>query len=114
MYRGKDGRQITVAPDWSGGGATAGSSVQGAASIVGGALNKASGGAGGDTMAHRVVKAEAAGPWDKATWIPGGSLFASKGARSVQIDVSGASGKEDRRDRAGENHHAALRPSAFI
>jgi hypothetical protein len=93
MYRGNDGRQITVAPDWSGGGATAGSSVQGAANIVGGALGKASGG-GGDTMAHRVVKAETAGPWDKATWIPGGSLFASKGARSVQVDVSAASGKE--------------------
>jgi hypothetical protein len=45
-------------------------------------------------MTHRVVKAEIAGPWDKATWIPGGSLFASKGTRSVQIDVSAASGKE--------------------
>ncbi len=95
MYRGKDGRQITVVPDWTGGGTTAGSSVQGAAGIVGGALNKASGGTGGDTMSHRVVKAETAGPWDKATWIPGGSLLASKGARSAQIDVSGASGKED-------------------
>jgi hypothetical protein len=94
MYRGRDGRQFTVAPDWSGGGATAGSSVQGAAKIVGGALNKASGNAGGDTMAGRVVKSEVAGPWDKATWIPGGSLFASNGARSVQVDVSGASGKE--------------------
>ena len=94
MYRGKDGRQITVAPDFSGGGTTAGSSVQNAAGIVGGALNKASGSGAGDTMAHRVVKAEIAGPWDKATWIPGGSLFASKGTRSVQIDVSGASGKE--------------------
>ena len=95
MYRGKDGREITVVPDWSGGGTTAGSAVQGAANTVGGALSKASGGAGGDTMAHRVVKAEAAGPWDKATWIPGGSLLASKGQRSALIDVSGASGKED-------------------
>jgi hypothetical protein len=96
MYRGKDGRQVTVAPDWSGGGAIAGASVQDAAKIVGGALSKASGGGGGggDTMAHRVVKAEVAGPWDKATWIPGGSLFASKGDRSVQVDVSAASGKE--------------------
>jgi hypothetical protein len=94
MYRGKDGREITVAPDWSGAGTSAGSAVQGAANTVGGALNKASGGAGGDTMAHHVVKAEAAGPWDKATWIPGVSLFASKGTRSVQIDVSAASGKE--------------------
>lgn len=94
MYRGKDGREITIVPDWNGGGATAGASVQGAASIVGGALNKASDGAGGDSMAHRVVKAEDAGPWDKATWIPGGSLFVSKGSASAQIDVSGASGQE--------------------
>ena len=94
MYRGKDGRQFTVAPDWNGGGAIAGSSVQDAAKMVGGALNRASGGADGDTMTHRVVKAEATGPWDKATWIPGGSLFVSKAKRSAQIDVSGASGKE--------------------
>lgn len=94
MYRGKDGRQITVAPDWSGGGTAAGSSVQDAAKIVGGALNKASGDGGGDTMTHRVLRAEAVGPWDKATWIPGGSLFASKGSRSAVIDVTGASGME--------------------
>ncbi|HEY3933131.1 MAG TPA: hypothetical protein VGL65_00790 [Gemmatimonadales bacterium] len=94
MYRGKDGRQVTVAPDWSGGGATAGSAVQGAANLVGGALNQATGGGAGDAMAQRVVKSEA-GPWDKATWIPGGSLFASRGTESVQVDVSGSSGKED-------------------
>ncbi|MGH7523337.1 MAG: hypothetical protein ACREK8_03435, partial [Gemmatimonadales bacterium] len=46
-------------------------------------------------MAHRVVKPELAGPWDQASWIPGGTLFASKGQQSVQIDVMGASGKED-------------------
>lgn len=85
MYRGQDGRQVTVVPDWSGGGATAGSAVQGAANALGGV----------NPMAHQVVKAEAAGPWDKATWIPGGALFASKGAQSVQVDVTAASGKED-------------------
>ena len=58
MYRGKDGRQITVAPDWSGGGTAVGS------------------------------------PVDKGTWIPTGSLLASTGNRSAQIDVSGASGEE--------------------
>jgi hypothetical protein len=45
-------------------------------------------------MAHRVVKPELAGPWDQASWIPGGALFAAKGERSVQIDVAGASGQE--------------------
>jgi hypothetical protein len=94
MYRGKDGRQLTVAPDWSGGGTAANAAVQGAASLMGSALANAAG-PGGDTMAHRAVKAEISGPWDRATWIPGGSLFASKGARSAQIDVSAASGREE-------------------
>ena len=92
MYRGKDGRQVTIRPDWSGGGAVAGGVAQGAADLLGAALSKG-GGAGFDTLAHRVVKPEP-GPWDKATWIPGGSLFASKGEQSAQVDVSGASGKE--------------------
>jgi hypothetical protein len=85
VYRGKDGRQVTVLPDWSGGGAIAGSVVQGAANALGRV----------NPMAHQVVKAEAAGPWDKATWIPGGALFASKGNHSAQVDVSGASGREE-------------------
>ena len=70
MYRGRDGRQLTVVPDWSGGGTAANAAVQGAVDRLGSALGK-TGGAGMDTMAHRVVKAELDGPWDKATWIPG-------------------------------------------
>jgi hypothetical protein len=94
MYRGTDGREIAVRPDWSGGGAQAGAAVQGAANLVGSALDQKAGGGSGDTLAHRVVKSETAGPWDRATWIPGGSLFASKGTVSAQIDVTGASGQE--------------------
>jgi hypothetical protein len=93
MYRGTDGRQVTVRPDWNGGGATAVSAVQGATNALGAVLAKG-GAAGMDTMAHRVVKSELSGPWDKATWIPGGSLFTSKGQQSAQVDVSGASGQE--------------------
>jgi hypothetical protein len=85
---------VTVVPDWSGGGTVANTAVQSAANAIGGALSKAGGG-GQDNMAHRVVKAEIEGPWDKATWIPGGSVFASKGSRSAQVDVSGASGREE-------------------
>jgi hypothetical protein len=93
MYRGTDGREVAVRPDWNGGGATAGAALQGATERLGSA--PAGAGAGAiDSMARRVVKPEVAGPWDKATWIPGGSLFASKGERSAQIDVSGASGSE--------------------
>jgi hypothetical protein len=95
MYRGKDGRELAITPDWSSGGATAAGSAQDAADRVGAALNTAAGGGAGDTMAHRVVKPELNGPWDQASWIPGGALFASRGTRSVQVDVTGASGKED-------------------
>ena len=90
MYRGQDGRQVTVVPDWSGGGTAATGMVQGAVNALG-----RTGGGDLDSMAHRVVKAEINGPWDKATWIPGGALFASKGNRSAQVDVSGASGREE-------------------
>jgi hypothetical protein len=95
IYRGTNGREIAVRPDWSGGGADAGAAVQGAANLVGSALDQKTGDGSGDSLAHRAVKPEAAGPWDRATWIPGGSLFASKGSVSAQVDVSGASGQEN-------------------
>jgi hypothetical protein len=38
---------------------------------------------------------DAKGPWDHATWIPGGSLMVTKGDNAVHVDVSAASGKED-------------------
>lgn len=94
IYRGTDGREVAVRPDWNGGGAQAGAAVQGAAGLVASALDQKTGDASGDSMAHRVVKAETSGPWDRASWIPGGSLFASKGSVSVQVDVSGSSGLE--------------------
>jgi hypothetical protein len=93
MYRGTDGRQIAVRPDWSGGGTFANAALQGSADSLGSRLAQSEA-VTMDTMAHRVVKAETAGPWDRATWIPGGSLFASKGELSAQIDVSAASGQE--------------------
>jgi len=74
MYRGRDGRQISLRPEWEGG-----------------VLDE--GAPGLDSMAHRVMKPEA-GPWDKATWIPSGELFVSQGRAQVQVDVSGASGRE--------------------
>ena len=90
-YRGKDGRQLTLRPDWEGG-ALMGKVLQGVPDALGGVLGK--GAPGLDSMAHMVMKPETGGPWDKATWIPGGALFASKGATQVQVDVTGASGKE--------------------
>ncbi|MGH7668363.1 MAG: hypothetical protein ACRENQ_02630 [Gemmatimonadaceae bacterium] len=92
VYRGTDGRVVTVQATWSGG-AAAGKVTQDVPDKLGSGLAGA-GATGMDTMAHRVMKAEAAGPWDRATWIPGGALLATKGDASVDVDVTGTSGKE--------------------
>jgi hypothetical protein len=89
VYRGRDGRLVTVRPTWSGGHMIG--QVLKAPGAVMGALAK--GAPGLDSMTHMVMKPEA-GPWDQATWIPGGSLFATKGERQIQVDVSAASGDE--------------------
>ncbi|MEO7041353.1 MAG: hypothetical protein ABI035_03745 [Gemmatimonadaceae bacterium] len=92
IYRGKDGRVVSIAART--GGAVAGQAMQDIPDKLGAALNK--GGASGmGSMVNEVMKKEVvAGPWDKATWIPGGALFITKGDNSVQVDMTGASGKE--------------------
>jgi hypothetical protein len=92
VYRGRDGREITVEPDWTGAGA--GRAAQDAPAALDTALNR-SGASGLGAMGQRVMKKEPAGPWDEATWIPGGALMATKGDAMVNIDVSAASGKEN-------------------
>ncbi len=92
MYRGRDGREVAVRPAWTGG-----RFIGGVLRDVPGGLGKllARGGAPGlDSVAQRVMQHGPAGPWDQATWIPGGSLFASKGEAEVSIDMSGASGQK--------------------
>ena len=91
MFRGSDGRQFTV--ERKEGGAAAGQAMTDVPNALGGALEKA-GASGLGATAHRVM-AEAPGPWDHATWIPGGSLMVTKGDIAVHVDVSAASGKED-------------------
>jgi hypothetical protein len=91
MYRGSDGRQVTI--ERMEGGAEAGQAMTDVPNALGGALEKA-GASGLGATAHRVM-AEAKGPWDHATWIPGGSLMVTKGDVAVHVDVSAASGKED-------------------
>jgi hypothetical protein len=89
MYTGSDGRQLLVRAGANNG---AGKIIQGIPNLLGGALAKA--GMGGmDSAAHRVM-AETKGPWDQATWIPGGSLFVTKGDMEGQVDVSGSSGQQ--------------------
>lgn len=92
MYRGKDGREVAVRPDWTSG-RVVGGVLRGVPNVLGSVLSKAD--PGFDSLAHRVMGQAPPGPWDQATWIPGGSLFASKGNDEVSIDVSGSSGRED-------------------
>jgi hypothetical protein len=68
MYRGTDGREVAVRPDWQGG------------HLAGRAV---------DEFAKGI-----AGPWDRAIWTAGRALVASNGDGQVAIDVSGASGEE--------------------
>jgi len=92
-YRGTGAHQLVIART-GGGSAAAGKIANDVPNIVGGALQKA--GAGNlAAAAHRVMADVPNGPWDKATWIPGGTLFVTKGDGGANIDVSGSSGKED-------------------
>lgn len=89
MYTGADGRQLLVHVGPNSG---ASKTIQSIPNMLGGALAKA--GMGGmDSTAHRVM-ADTKGPWDEATWIPGGSLFVTKGDMEAGVDVSGSSGQQ--------------------
>ncbi|MFI5229392.1 MAG: hypothetical protein ACHQWU_10005, partial [Gemmatimonadales bacterium] len=68
MYRGKDGRELTIRPEWLGARFVRQAAVGSAERL--------------------------AGPWDRATWLSRGSLLASKGDARVAIDVSGSSGEK--------------------
>ena len=93
IYRGRDGREIQINPSASGG-ADVGSALEDIPNKMGAALEKR-GATGLDSMGHRVIQKMSDGPWDKASWIPGGSLFVTKGDAMVQVDVSGSSGKKE-------------------
>ncbi len=89
MYMSADGRQLLVHVGPNSG---AGKTIQSIPNMLGGALAKA--GMGGmDSTAHRVM-ADTKGPWDEATWIPGGSLFVTKGDMEAGVDVSASSGQQ--------------------
>jgi hypothetical protein len=93
VYRGSGGRQIAVV--WNpAGAAQSGDIIDSVPNTVGGAFDKV-GQPGLSANAHRVIAQGPAGPWDKANWIPGGTLFITKGDQGVNIDMSGASGSED-------------------
>jgi hypothetical protein len=92
-YRGTAARQLSIIRTGEGS-AAAGEIAHQVPNIVGGALQKA--GAGDlAAAAHRVMADVPNGPWDKANWIPGGTLLVNKGDAGADIDVSGSGGKED-------------------
>lgn len=91
MYRGSDGRQVTIFR--GAGGSMAGKVATDVPNSLGGALEMA--GAGKPAATTQRVTADVQGPWDHATWNPGGSLMVTKGDAAANIDVSAASGKED-------------------
>ena len=91
IYRGTNGRQLAIRPVWRGG-RMMGRVLTGIPNALGGMLGK--GAPGLDTLTHRVMQQGPTGPWDQATWIPGGTLTVTKSEATVQIDMSGASGQE--------------------
>jgi hypothetical protein len=93
IYRGTGARQLVITRTGEGSAAAA-SSAREASNTVGGALEKA--GAGNlAATSHRVIAQVPNGPWDQANWIPGGTLFVTKGDQGTNVDVSSAGGKED-------------------
>jgi hypothetical protein len=93
LYRGSGARQLVIVRTGAGS-AQVGKILDDVPNAVGGVLEKAGAGDLAAT-AHRVMAQIPDGPWDKATWIPGGTLFVTKGAEGANVDVSGASGKQD-------------------
>jgi hypothetical protein len=89
MYMGAESRQLLVRASMNSG---AGKIVQGIPNILGSAPAKG-GMSGMDSTAHRVM-VDTKGPWDEASWIPGGSLFVTRGDMEGQVDVSGSSGQQ--------------------
>jgi hypothetical protein len=93
VYRGSGARQLTIARTGEGS-AAAGRVMKDLPNAVGSALEKAGAGNLAATT-HKVMAQAPDGPWDQATWIPGGTFIATKGDQGVHVDVGGASGKQE-------------------
>lgn len=88
VYRGADGRVLTVEPDWTGGKDMAGAQTTVTSSAS--SLSKSTGMSAGTKVAQQ----DSTGAWDQATWYPNGALFLVKGNVGIIIDVAGASGQK--------------------
>jgi hypothetical protein len=92
IYRGSGGRQLGIT--WNASGAAAAGDAAESVPNSLGSVFEGAGQPGLAANAHRVMAQGLKGPWEKATWIPGGTLFVTKGDEGANIDVSGASGNE--------------------
>lgn len=91
VYRGTNARSFVIKPDWNGGKMM--NRVLNIPNAVGKVLAK--GAPGMDSLSNRIAQHGTPGPWDQATWMPSGTLFATKGQTLVMVDVSGASGQKN-------------------
>lgn len=98
LYRGKDGREITVqyGPH---GAQMAGTYARRIPAVMDRLLHNASGQAGsgdqGTGLATTVMGPAGPGPWDNSNWFPQGNLMAYKGDQAIIVNVSGANGGKD-------------------
>jgi hypothetical protein len=98
LYRGRDGREITI--QYSPHGArTAGTVSRRVPAVVDRLLHNASGQAGSDDqgagLASAVMGSAGPGPWDNSNWFPQGNLIAYKGDAAIIVDIVGADGGKD-------------------
>ena len=76
------------------GGAMVGRTLTGVPDAMNKVLAHDTAAAGMTTMVNKVMAHGRPGPWDSATWIPGGALTLTKGDAVIRVDMSGASGSE--------------------
>lgn len=93
VYRGSGGRQIAL--NWNASGAAEAGNITASVPNTLGSVFDQAGQPGLSANTHRVIAQGPPGPWDKANWIPGGTLFVTKGDQGVNVDMSGASGSEE-------------------
>jgi hypothetical protein len=98
LYRGRDGREITVQylPH---GGQMGGTVARRIPTVMDRLLHNATGQAGsneqGGGLASAVMGSAGPGPWDNSNWFPQGNLMAYKGDAVIMVDVAGADGGKD-------------------
>jgi hypothetical protein len=98
LYRGRDGREITIeySPH---GGQMAGTYARRVPAVLDRLLHNATGQAGsneqGAGLASAVMGPAGPGPWDNSNWFPQGNLMAYKGDAVIMVDIVGANGGKE-------------------